>query len=223
MTTYFNLFRKQFHREFLLQLRQPRVLLHTWLFFTIVTVFFPLTLSPQNSIMRLIAPGIVWLATMLALLLSCNNLFQQDFETGVIEQWLCRGLPLSVIISAKLMIHWLMNLIPILLFCPLLGLFFHLTYFESGLIFLSLLLGTPAILFLCAFTAAFSSNKGMLMALVFFPLTIPILVFGSGTIHDAMLNLPILGYLALLLAISLFCIVFLPFAISAIIRISLTE
>lgn len=141
------LFKRQFQREALLHLRQPRLLLHSVLFFLMVTVFFPLTMPPEASTMRVIAPGVVWIAMLLAMLLSSAGLFQQDHEDGVIEQWLISGYPLSLIVSAKLFVHWLLNLLPMLIFCPLLALLFNLTPYETAVLIISLIAGTPAILF----------------------------------------------------------------------------
>ncbi|CEK10343.1 heme exporter protein CcmB [Legionella hackeliae] len=217
------LFKRQLHRELLLHLREPRLLLHASIFFLMVTVFFPLTMPPESSTMRTIAPGVVWIAMLLAMLLSSVNLFQQDYEDGVVEQWLISGYPLSLIISAKLLVHWVINLIPMLIFCPLLALLFNLSGMETLILMVSLVLGTPAILFLCGLAASFSAGKGVLMALVLLPLTVPVMIFGSGSLSAVMQGFSAQGYLAFLAAISLSAATFLPFAIAAIIRISLAD
>ncbi|CDZ78915.1 Cytochrome c-type biogenesis protein CcmB [Legionella massiliensis] len=220
------LFYKQCQREILLHIRQPRLLLHASLFFLMVTIFFPLTMPPDAAILRALAPGLVWIAMLLSMLLTSASFFQQDYEDGVIEQWLISSYPLSLIIAAKLVIHWLINLLPMLLFCPLLALLFNLSLSETWVLQLSLILGTPAILFLCGLAAAFSAGvqqKGVLMALVLLPLTVPIMIFGSGTLTAAMHGLQVTGYLAILLALSILAAGFLPFAIAAVIRINLVE
>ncbi|MBA2710364.1 MAG: heme exporter protein CcmB [Tatlockia sp.] len=220
------LFTKQCQRELLLHLRQPRLLLQASLFFLMVTVFFPLTMPPEILILRSLTPGLVWIAMLLSMLLTSATLFQQDYEDGIIEQWLTSSYPISFIIAAKLLIHWLINLVPMLIFCPLLAFLFNLTWQEMWILMLSLIAGTPAILFLCGLAAAFSTSiqqKGLLMALVLLPLTIPIMVFGSGSLTSAMHGLNVHGYLAILVAISLLSVAFLPFAIAAVIRISLSD
>lgn len=217
------LFKRQFHREILLQLRQPRLLLHSSLFFLMVTVFFPLTMPPEVSMMRIVAPGLVWIAMLLSMLISSVSFFQQDYEDGVIEQWIISSYPLSMIVSAKLWVHWLLNVVPMLIFCPFLALLFSLTTHETVVLMVALIVGTPAILFLCGLAAAFSAGKGVLMALVLLPLTVPIMIFGSGSLSAAMQGFPVTGYIALLAAISLLAVVFLPFAIAAVIRISLAD
>lgn len=220
------LFYKQCQRELLLHLRQPKLLVQASLFFLMVSLFFPLTMPADQEILSIVAPGLIWIAMLLSMLLTSVNLFQQDYEDGVVEQWIISGYPLSIISAAKLLIHWLINLLPLLIFCPLLALLFHFTWHELGVLILSLILGTPAILFLCGLATAFSAGmqqKGVLMALILLPLTIPVLIFGSGTLTAAMHSLPVAGYLALLAALSILAAGFLPFAIAAVIRLSLVD
>lgn len=220
------LFSKQCQREFLLHVRQPSLLLHSALFFLMVTVFFPLTMPTEIAVSPPVAAGLVWIALLLSMLLTSVNLFQQDYEEGIIEQWLVSSYPLSLLIAAKLLVHWLINLLPLLVFCPLLALLFNLTGQALWILMLSLLLGTPAILFLCGLAAAFSAGmqqKGVLMALILLPLTIPVMVFGSASLTVAMQGLAVKAHLALLLAFSLLAAAFLPFATAAVIRISLVD
>lgn len=223
MNKVFRLFLRQFHREWLIQLRQIRYLFNSCLFFLMILFIFPLTLRPEIELMRLIIPGLVWLAMLLAMLLAAERLFQQDYDQGVIEQWLVSGYPLPIIVFAKVSAHWLFNLIPILLLIPLIALIFSLTAWESAVLMCSLFCGTPALLFLCALAASFGvsiNQKSALMALILLPLTLPLLIFGSGTVHIAMQGLPVRGYLALLSAISLLAMAFLPYAIGGVMRIS---
>jgi heme exporter protein B len=220
------IFIRQITREMLLHARQPRWIFNACLFFLMVAVFFPLTMPPQTVLLRTIAPGIVWIAMLLAMLLSAERLFQQDYDEGVIEQWLVSIYPISLLVSAKCFVHWFLIMLPILLFCPFLAILFGLNGYETLVLMLSLLCGSPALLFLCGLGAAFSTSlqqKGMLMALILLPLTVPVVIFGAGMTMVAMKGLPINGYMALLMAISLIAISFLPFAIAGVIRLSLSE
>ena len=219
----FMLFSRHFKRELLMQVRQLRFLVNSCLFFLMILFIFPLTIKPDPLLMKTIAPGLVWVAFLLSLLLSSERLFQQDYEQGVIEQWLVSGQPLSLIIGAKTVAHWVINTVPILILCPLIALLFSLNAWELFVLVISLLCGTPALLFLCALAASFGigvNQKGALMALILLPLTLPILVFGSGTLNIAMQGLPISGNCALLLACSILSMSFLPFAIAGVVRIS---
>jgi len=217
-----DLFIRQFKRELLIQSRQIRFLVNSCLFFLMILFLFPLTLKPEVSLIRLIAPGLVWMAVLLSLLLAADRLFIQDEEQGVIEQWLVSGQPLPIFISSKILAHWLFNLLPLIILAPVIALIFSLSAWETGVLILGLLCGTPAMLFLCALSAAFGlglNQQGTLMALILLPLTLPLLIFGSGSLTLAMQGLPIIGHLALLLAMSIGTAGLIPYAIASIIRI----
>ncbi|MCP0914666.1 MULTISPECIES: heme exporter protein CcmB [Legionella] len=220
------LFKTLLLREAYLHLRQLRLIINSFLFFCMVMVFFPLTIPPDPAYLRIIAPGIVWIGLLLAALLSAERLFQQDFEDGVIEQWLISGYPVSLFVSAKILLHWLLVMLPLIVFSPVLAILFSLNAYETAVLVISLICGSPAIMFLCALAAIFSTGlkqKGVLMALVLLPLTIPVMIFGSGTLNAAMQGLPVAGFFALLLALSLIAAGFLPFAIAAVMRITLVD
>lgn len=219
-------FYKQSQRELLIHLRQPRLLLNALLFFMMMAVFFPLSVPQNSALLRQVAPGFIWMAALLSMLFASERLFQQDYEDGVIEQWLVSGQSLMIMITAKMAIHWLLILIPLLIFSPLLALLFGFSWQEMGILQLSLLAGTPAIFSLCALAAAFSTGmqqKGIFMALILLPLTVPVLILGSGTMVTAMGEMEVTGHLAILLAFSMLAVSFLPFAIAAIIRINLAD
>ena len=221
-----SLFKQQLSREILLQTRQPQLIINTCLFFLMILVFFPLTMSPDVNLLRRVAPGLVWISLLLSMFLSAERLFQQDYEDGVIEQWLVSGKPISLFVGAKMIIHWLVNLIPILLFCPFVAILFALNHYEMFILMISLILGTPAILAICTLAAAFSTNikhKGLLMPLILLPLTIPVMIFGSSILTLAMQQIPSQGYLALLFAISIIASTLLPFAVAGVIRVVLVD
>jgi heme exporter protein B len=217
-------FKKQCQRELLLCYRQSRYVLMATLFFFMLIVFFPLTLQPEQALLRAVLPGMVWIAMLLALLISAESMFQQDYEQGVLEQWLVSGESLSLMVTAKIVVHWLGNLVPMLLLSPLIALLFSLSLMETLLLALSLLAGTPALVCLCALATAFSlgtQQKGAMMMLILLPLTLPILIFGSSILSFAMQGAMVSGYLAILLALSILACSFLPLAIASVIRIGL--
>lgn len=219
-------FFRQLQRDALTQWRQPGLILNAALFFVMITVFFPLSMPPNAQLLLQMAPGLVWIATLLSALLASERLFQQDYDNGVIEQWLVSADNLAALIAARLLVQWLICIVPVLLFCPILAFLFDLTWYATLILVLSLLAGTPALIGLCALAAAFAtgmSQKGVFMALILLPLAIPVMIFGSGTVSAALQQEPVSAWLALLLAISLITVGFLPFAIAAIIRISLAE
>jgi heme exporter protein B len=219
-------FKKQSHREILIQLRQPKLLVNAFLFFLMIMVFFPLTMPANPVLLKQLAPGLIWMSLLLSIMLSSERLFQQDYDDGIIEQWLMSGSSIFVIVLAKVVSHWLLTVIPLLFLSPLIALLFNFSYVELVVLIVSLLAGTPAIICLSTMAAAFSSGmqqKGIFMALILLPLTVPILIFGSGLLLAAMQDNLISGYLALLLALSTFAMSFLPFAITAVIEISLAD
>jgi heme exporter protein B len=218
------LLKRQLHRELLLCCRQSRYVLMATLFFVMLIVFFPLTLRPEQALLRSVLPGIVWMALLLSLLISSESMFQQDYEQGVLEQWLVSGLPLSVMVTSKVLVHWMCNLIPMIVLSPFIAFLFSLSFQETAYFALSLCVGTPALMCLCALSTAFSlgtQQKGAMMALILLPLTLPILIFGSSVLSFAMIGAPVSGFLAILLALSLLALSVIPFGIAQIIRISL--
>lgn len=212
----------QFKRELLIQRRQVRLWINSCLFFLMILLIFPLTLRPEPELMRTIAPGLVWVAALLSTLLSSERMFQQDAEEGVIEQWLISGHSVYLMIGAKVFAHWLFNLIPFLLLTPLIAMLFSFNAHETVVLVISFICGSPALFFLCALAASFGigiHQKGALMALILLPLTLPVIIFGSGMVSIALQGLPIIGYSALLVAMSLIAVGFLPFAIGGVIRV----
>ena len=221
-----SLFMNQCRREWLLQWRSPRNLLFSGLFFAMITVFFPFTLAPDPHLLRQVAPGIFWIALLLTFLMAAERLFQTDYDEGVIEQWFVSGVSIPLLVLAKVSIQWLFNVAPIVLLCPIIGALFDLSWFERSVLMASVLFGTPAVFLLCALAAAFCTSmqqKGVLMALGLLPLVVPVMIFASGALSAAMMGMPASGFLAILLAFSLLAVTFLPFAIAAILRISLVE
>lgn len=219
------LFFKPFQRELLIQVRQIRFLVNSCLFFFMLLFFFPLALGSQTLI-RTLAPGLIWIALLLSVLLSTERLFLQDYEQGIIEQWLLSGHSLPLLIGAKVLAQCLCILFPLLVLCPLWGLLFSLSAWETLILLLSLLCGTPALFFLSALASAFGvgvHQKGVLMALILLPLILPLLLLGSATLSLAMQGLPVSAYLALLSALSLLALGFLPSAMAGIIRISCVD
>lgn len=226
MSASIRLFTKQAQREMLLHVRQLSTLINVCLFFLMLIVFFPLSLPPDPAILRAVVPGILWIAVLLSFLLSSDRIFQNDYEQGVIEQWLVSGESLALLVAAKVFVHWLINLLPLLLLSPFIALLFSLSCKETLVLAMSLVCGTPAMLFLCALAAVFGigvNQRSALMALILLPLTLPLMIFGSATLTIAMQGLDIVAYLAILTAVSLLAAGFLPFAIAGVLRTSLAS
>jgi len=215
------LIQQQMRREWCIQMRQKKSWANSLVFFGMVMVFFPLTLPVDPQLHRTIASGVVWIAVLLSSLLSAERLFQTDYDEGVLERWLVSGQPLSMFVLAKVVVHWGLNLLPLLGLSPVIAMLFGLDAHEVVVLGLSLVVGTPVIILLSAFAAALGTTlkqKGVLMGLVLLPLTVPIMILGAATTTAAMAGLPVLGYLAYLLGLSCLAMAVLPFATAAALR-----
>ncbi len=212
------------HRDLLLLLRNRNEILNPLAFFGIVIALFPLAVSPEVAVLSKIAPGIIWVAALLATLLSLDGLFRGDFEDGSLEQMLVSPQPLMVIVVAKVAGHWLMSGFWLALLSPLLAVMLFLPTQAMGALICSLLIGTPTLSLIGAIGAALTvglRKGGLLTSLLVLPLYMPVLIFGAGTVQAGVLGMPIEGYLALLAAMLLFSLMFAPFAIVAALKLSI--
>lgn len=220
----FYYYKKQFMRELLLRSRDIKSSMNAILFFLMIVVFFPLTLPPSAQILLTATPGIIWVGMIFALFLSSEMMFARDYTNGVIEQWLVSSAPISILVLAKISVHWLVNILAVLLISPIIALLLKLNWYVYLSIIASITLGTPTIVALCALAESCAvglQQKGVIMAVILLPLSIPILILGSSLIMQAMLGNSINAYLALLLALSCIAFTFIPIAISFVIRESL--
>ncbi len=215
--------RQAFLREIILQKRQLRSTMNACLFFLMVVMLFPLSFPSDPVFLRKVLPGLVWIAVLYAFFLSAEHLFQQEYENGVLEQWLLSDHPMHVRVRMKLFVHWFTHLVPLILFCPVIALLFDLNFYETGVLSLSLLCASPTLIALCAFSSVFGiglKQQSLFTALILLPLTLPVIVFGGGVLTAAMHHLPISGHLALLSALSIVAFWGLPWGISGVIRAS---
>ncbi len=199
------------------QVAQPLI------FFLIVTTLFPLAISPALDDLRKIAPGIVWVAAMLASLLALDSLFRPDVEDGTMEQWTLSGQPLSVMLFAKTMTHWLLSGLPLVIISPLVGTALGLPSSVWAVLALSLALGTGSLSLLGAVGAALTvavRRGSVLLALLVLPLEMPVLIFGARAVDLAMQGESVLGPLNLLAAMLLLFASLGPIAMAAAMRIS---
>lgn len=175
-------------RSLVLVFRQPSDLLNPLFFFVLVLALFPLGVGPSDETLQLIAPGVIWVAALLATLLSMESLFRSDFEDGSLDQVVVSQTPLLVVASGKIIAHWLSTGLPLVLISPILGLMFSVN--EAGIqgIVISLLIGTPVLSLLGAVGASLTvglQKGGLLIALLIMPLYVPILILGTALITTA--------------------------------------
>jgi len=213
-------------REARLLARRPAELANPLVFFAIVIALFPLAVGPETQLLRTLSPGLIWVAALLAVLLSLENLFRSDFEDGSLEQWVVSPHPLTVLVLAKVFAHWLFSGLALVLLSPVLAIMLGLPADRVPILLASLLLGTPILSLLGAVGAALTvglKRGGILLALLILPLYIPVLILGSGVLQAALQGLPTLGYLLWMASLMMLTITLTPFAIAAGLKISVGE
>lgn len=206
--------------------RRPGELMNPLVFFAIVISLFPLAVGPETQLLRTLSPGLVWVAALLAVLLSLDGLFRSDFEDGSLEQWVVSPHSLEVLVIAKVLAHWLFSGLPLILLSPVLALMLGFPADRIPVLLASLLLGTPILSLLGAVGAALTvglKRGGILLTLLILPLYIPVLILGSGVLQAALQGLPTPGYLLWMGSMLMLAATLTPFAIAAGIRISVGE
>ena len=211
-------------RDLLIAARRRSDVLTTFFFFVIVVSLFPLGVGPQPDTLREIAPGVVWVAALLAAMLSLARMFGADYADGTLEQMVLTPQPLTLLVLSKILAHWLTTGLPLVLIAPLLGLQFDLPGDALATLLLSLLIGTPALSLIGAVGAALTlgvRGGGALTALLVLPLSVPVLVFGAGAVTASATGMGAAGHLSLLGAMSLAALVFAPWSTAVALRIAL--
>lgn len=192
------------------------------LFFALVSVSFPLGLGANQQLLTQVAPGLAWVAALLAILLALDGLFVEDLEDGTLEQWLMSDQSLPVTVMIRLGALWTGAIAPIVLVGPIMGLAFGMPFGQAMVLGLTLLLGTPTCLMLGALGASLlvgAQGGGSLLGLLTLPLFVPVLVFGAGITVGFAVGVDITGQLALLGAMFGFALALVPLAIAAALRI----
>ena len=190
-------------------------------FFVIVVSLFPLGVGPERDTLRQIAPGVLWVAALLAGMLSLNRLFEQDYADGTLEQLFFSSAPLGMLVVGKVFAHWLLSGLPLVLLAPLLGLQYDLSASSLTALTLSLVIGTPVLSLVGAIGAGLTLGGGVLVALLVLPLYVPVLVFGAGSVAAVNAGLEAASHLSLLAAILVLAGFFAPWATTVALRIAL--
>jgi heme exporter protein B len=212
------------HRELRLSFRRPEQLLQPLVFFLIVTTLFPLGLSLQLSLLRDIAPGVLWVAALLSALLSLDSLFKSDADDGTLEQLALSGHGLTVIAAAKTLAHWLVTGLALVLVAPIVGTALGIPTVAFATMLGSLALGTLTLSWLGAIGAGLTiglRRGNVLLSLIVLPLAAPLLIFGAAATERAISGSPVAGALYFLAALCVFTCTLAPFAAAAALRITL--
>ena len=214
-----------FRRDLTLAFRHRAEMANPLLFFVIVVTLFPMGITPETKILETIAPGVIWVAALLAAMLSLDTLFRSDFEDGALEQILLSPHPASVLVLAKVLAHWLITGLPLILVAPLLGVLLALPADAMWVLVATLALGTPILSLVGAIGTALTvglRRGGVLLSLLVLPLYIPVLIFGANAVGTAADGLPVIGQLYFLGALLVLALTLAPLAIGAALRISLS-
>lgn len=221
----FQAFNAMMKRDLLLAFRHRGELANPLLFFFMIVTLFPLGVSPDVVLLRKIAPGVIWIAALLAALFSLESLFRSDFEDGALEQMLLSPQPLSLLVLAKVLAHWLVSGLPMLLLAPLLGLLMAMPQAAIAALELTLAIGTPLLSLIGAIGVALTvglRRGGVLLTLLIMPLYIPVLIFATNAVTAAAAGMPIAGQIYFLASLLVLALTLAPLAIAAALRISVS-
>jgi len=194
------------------------------LFALLVVVLFALALGGEAQALAKVASAVMWVAVLLAGLLSLDTLFRGDADDGSLEQWILAPVPLAWLVAVRVLSHWLTTALPLILATPLLGELLHLPRDQLPVLLASLALGTPLLSLLGAVVAALTvgmRRSGILVALLALPLYVPVLIFGAGSVARSAQGLDAVGALLFLGAGLVLALVLAPLAAAAAIRIAL--
>ena len=205
-------------------LRNPSSFLNPLMFFVISISLFPIAISPEAQTLSSIAPGIIWVITMLSVLLSLNSLFHYDYDSGVLEQMVISHHSLPLILLAKTLAHWMLSGLPIIILSPFLGMALFINTEGIYILILTLIIATPCLSLIGSIGASLVvgiKNSGMLLSLLILPLFIPILIFATSAVSQSQSNLPIDGQLYFLGFILILSLLITPFLSALSLKISL--
>ena len=210
-------------RDLRLALRARHELANPLIFFVLVVSLFPLAVTPKPELLQLLGPGVIWVSALLAVLLSLDRLFKQDYEDGSLDQLILSPNPLVILVLAKVVAHWLLTGLPLVLISPLLAHFLSVPAETTSAIVYSLLLGTPVLSLVGAIGVSLTvavNRGGVLLSLIVLPLYIPVLIFGANAIDVAADGLSIRGQLLFLASVLALALSLAPLATAAALRIT---
>jgi len=212
-------------RDLMLSMRHPSEIINPLLFFIMVIILYPFAVGSDAQLLMEISTGVVWVAALLASMLSLDAIFKEDFADGTLEEMILSAHPTSILVLAKVLAHWLLTALPLIILSPILALMLGMK--ESGImiLILTLLIGTPVLSLIGAIGVALTVSLrggGVILSLLILPLYIPVLIFGSGAVNNAMLGLDVLGQIYMMAGLFVLALFFAPLAIAAALKVSLS-
>lgn len=223
--TLFKAFFAIIRRDLVLALRRRSEMVNPLLFFVLVITLFPLGIGAQPQLLKAIAPGIIWVSALLAAMLSLDSLFRSDFDDGSLEQILLSPHPASVLVLAKIIAHWLVTGLPLLIVAPLLAIFLGMPAQLLPILLLTLLLGTPVLSLIGAIGVALTvglRRGGMILSLLVLPLYVPVLIFASNAVEMAGAGLAVTAQINILISILLLALILAPLPTASALKMSIS-
>ena len=209
-------------RDLLLAFRNPGDYATPVIFFLVSTTLFSFAAGTDNQLLKAIGPGVIWVAAILASMLSLDGIFRSDFEDGTLEQMLLAPAPMSLLVLAKIIAHWLSTGLPLIAASPLLGILMNLDSFSIAILVVTIALSTPVFSLVGAFGASLvvtQKKAGVLLSLLTLPLCIPVLIYSVSAVIAAAAELPVTGHISLLCAFLVFSLTVAPFATAGSLRL----
>ena len=213
-------------RDLTLAIRRRGEFSQAVIFFGLVVLLFPIGISSSENQLREIAPGLVWIAALLATMMSLDSLFKEDFQDGTLEQWALSRHGLLSFATGRLISHWIISAVPLILLAPVLAISLNLPAASIGVLMLSLLLGTPLLVFVGGIGVALTTglNKSsLLLPLLVLPFYIPVLIFGASAVEVSASGFSPAGQLYVLAALFVLAVVLAPFAVASALKMSLAQ
>lgn len=210
-------------RDLKVALRQRSELLNPIIFLLVVITLFPLAVGPSADTLGRIAPGVIWVSALLSAMLGLERMFRDDFRDGALEHMMLLPCPVELAVFGKIVVHWLLTALPLLVVSPLLALLLSLPVEALATLMLSLLLGTPVLSAVGAIGVALTvslNRGGALLSLLLLPLLIPLLIFATAAVEAATFNLSAAGPLALMAAFMVLALGLSPLAVRAALQVS---
>jgi heme exporter protein B len=211
-------------RDLRLAMRQGVDSLMAVVFFILAVVLFPLGVGPEANILARIAAGVIWVAALLASMLSLERLFQTDYEDGSLELLALSPVALELVVLAKVVAHWLTTGVPLMVAAPVLAILLDMDIAGFAVLIVALGLGTPTMSLIGGVGAALilgARRGGVLLSLLVLPLYIPILIFGVAAVDAAIYDFPVRPHLMILSGLLIGAVALCPWAAAASLRQSL--
>lgn len=219
-----NAFSAVLKRDLTLIRRTPGDYTAPVIFFVVCATLFSFVAGTDATVLRAIGPGVVWVCALLASMLSLEGLFRSDYEDGTLEQLLTSSAPLSLLVLAKVIAHWLSTGVPLLLISPVLGILMNLDSYSTGILVATIAISTPVFSLIGGFGTSLvitQKKAGMLLSLLTLPLCVPVMIFSISAVHSAVESLPVGGHFLLLAAFLVFSLTLAPVATASTLRVML--